>query len=122
MAISKHASRLSKYYKLVVASYSTVRLLIQKQKFYEWASLNSYSVPMTWNCNNLPTDISENFPLVFKPEFRRVSANNIHSLAMRNHLNQHRFTIIRDTREIELFLLSTETLSSISSHKNILLV
>lgn len=103
MAISKNALRLEPYYKLVVASSNVVQLVIQKQKFHDWAILNNYRVPKTWDASDLPANISDFLPLIFKPEFRRVSGNEENSLAIQSYLDQNRLTVIYKSSEIAAF-------------------
>lgn len=103
MAISKHRTYLQDHFRLVVSDFSTVELLLQKRRFYEWASARNFSVPKTWNVDNPILEFNDYFPLIAKPEYRRISGNEESSLSVSRYLDLNRLTIIRNVNELRFF-------------------
>lgn len=100
--VSKYYESLSNYYILCSSRYETVNLLLQKESFYEWAAARSFSVPRTWNFNQIDSLKHEDFPLIIKPENRRPYGGNE---ALFLILDNQRFQIVNTKEELELFSL-----------------
>lgn len=103
VAISRHKENLSQYYVPCVADYSAVRLVIEKQRFHEWASANNYPVPRSWRsevASEIPDDA---FPMAAKPEYRRHASDDEETEKRAKLFDQLRLTVLRSRKELRDF-------------------
>jgi D-aspartate ligase len=105
IAISRHKERLSQYYLPCVADYSCVELVILKQRFYEWALGRGVPVPRSWRGaegDQVPDDA---FPLVAKPEYRRMSGNDPTAGGRSRILDRLRLTVLKSRGDLDRFVV-----------------
>lgn len=103
MAISKHKEKLSEVAVLCVADWEAVKTVTYKDMFYALGKEKEYLTPNTWSIDELKQLKSEDFPIIAKPRFRKMSSNNKMD-AICNNLNRLRFTILNNKQELEAFL------------------
>ncbi len=74
LTVAEHQQELEKLYHFVLPSYDTIKRLISKQQFHEFAIKNGFRIPKTFFVNSraeaeqVAQTIS--YPCVIKPEFR----------------------------------------------------
>ncbi len=100
-AISKHKEYLSKVSLPCVTEFETIKLLINKNVFYQIGQQNNYLTPKTWNINE---HTNLNFPIVAKPIYRTISSDESKP-ELYTFLDQNRLTVIENTQELEAFLI-----------------
>ncbi len=106
IAISKSKESLKRVSIPIVADYETVKLLIEKNRFYQLGAKNNYLTPLTWAHTEIDNITKRNFPIIAKPEYRRNS-----NIKFNHHqLDQLRFTIISNKNELEKFCLDNSQL------------
>jgi len=110
VAISRHKETLTKYYTPCVADYTTIELIIEKQRFYEWALAENIMVPRSWRSDKADEIPDEAFPLAAKPEFRRTASNDKDSNKHGQMMDKMRLTIIRKREDLAKFLIQQKKL------------
>lgn len=103
IAISRYKQELSQYYIPCVADRPTVELIIEKQRFYEWALSKSIPVPRSWRSEQVDSIPQEAFPLVAKPEYRRISSNEPLAGERATTFDSLRLTVLENKAELEVF-------------------
>lgn len=104
VAVSRHKEKLLKYYVPCVADYPVVKLLVEKQRFYEWALSSNLPVPRSWRNGDADEIPEAAFPLVAKPEYRRVSSNDLEMGRRAKILDRMRLTVLRNREDLENFI------------------
>jgi len=104
IALSRHKERLSQYYLPCVADPSVVELIVQKQRFNEWALEQGLPIPQSWRSDAI-SEIPDNaFPIVAKPECRRISSNEKSTSLRAAALDQLRLTILENHSDLTQFM------------------
>lgn len=103
-AVARHRDRLSEVYRPCVAEESVVDLLLHKGRFYEWAAERGYPVPESWSASDHGTVPESAFPLVAKPDVRRISGDDADNRARVEQMNEERLTILEDPAALEAFV------------------
>lgn len=112
IAVSKHKNVLSSYYEVCAPDYETTKLIVLKQKFYDWALQQGYPAPKSWDMS-MVEDIPENaFPLAAKPEYRRISSNDIEAGKRARLLDSMRLTLIKNKDELNQYIQKNKKLLS----------
>jgi D-aspartate ligase len=110
MAISRHKEKLSEYYLPCVAEYPTIRLILEKQRFYEWALTRGYPVPRSWRSVDAAAIPEDAFPLAAKPEHRRIASNDAETGRRAHTLDEMRLTVLRTREELTDFAIQHDEL------------
>jgi predicted ATP-grasp superfamily ATP-dependent carboligase len=105
-AVSRHKQELERYFLPCVADGGVVELLLHKSRFYRWASAAGYPVPRSWIGADYAQIPADSFPVVAKPEYRRISDNNANGAQRAARLDSLRLTVIADRSALELFVAS----------------
>ncbi len=103
-AVSRHKQALSQYYIPCVADWSTMEILIRKQRFYEWAEHKGYPVPRSWKHSQLDSMAKDIFPVAAKPEYRRISGDDPAAKELSQNLDQLRLTVLNNRTELNQFI------------------
>jgi len=104
VSVSRHKEQLSQYYLACVADYAAIELVVEKQRFYEWALSNKYPVPRSWRSgaiNEIPGGI---FPLAAKPEYRRIASDDQKTGSRAHMLDRLRLTVLKDRKALTDFI------------------
>jgi predicted ATP-grasp superfamily ATP-dependent carboligase len=110
MAISRHKEALREHYRPCVADWSAVEMLIRKRHFYKWAFSNGYPVPQCWTDEELNLIPNDAFPIVAKPEHRRVSSNTRATRQLSRQMDRLRLTVLRNRSQLDEFVLDHDDL------------
>jgi D-aspartate ligase len=110
MAISRHKKKLSEYYLPCVAEYDTIRLILEKQRFYDWALTRGYPVPHSWRSVDAAAIPEDAFPLAAKPEHRRIASNDAETGRRAHTLDKMRLTVLRTREELTDFAIQNDEL------------
>ncbi len=110
VAVSRHKEALSEHYIPCVADYSTVSLIVEKNRFYEWALSRHLPVPRSWRSEDTSEIPADAFPLAAKPECRRIASNNIKAGKLAQIMDKMRLTVLRDREELSNFVARHEEL------------
>lgn len=102
-AISKNKNKLFEVSIPCVAEWDTVKILLEKEKFYELGEWKGYLTPKTWTIRSIDTIETHSFPIVAKPEFRRMSSDNDQTELLSN-MDRLRLVKLADKRELEEFI------------------
>jgi predicted ATP-grasp superfamily ATP-dependent carboligase len=102
-AVARHRDRLAEAYRPCVASGSVVELLLHKGRFYEWASEREYPVPETWRATEHTAVPSSAFPIVAKPDVRRISSDDPDNRETVERMNERRLTLLEDPPALHRF-------------------
>lgn len=103
IAISRHKAELARYYRPCVADFSVVELLIEKQRFYDWALSRGYPVPQSWHALEPDAVPDWAFPLVAKPIARRRPSDDHRNADRARAMDRMRLTIIRHKEGLQKF-------------------
>ena len=103
VAVSRHKEILSQYYFPCVADYSAVQLVIEKQRFHDWALANGYPAPRSWQSDVAREIPDESFPLAAKPEYRRIASNDRETGDRSRVFDQMRLTVLKNREELKAF-------------------
>jgi predicted ATP-grasp superfamily ATP-dependent carboligase len=102
--VAKYYSELELYYTLCSPNHSAFELIIEKKRFYEWAKLRSYNIPLTYSSKELK-NYKIQYPIIAKPEYRRNIIGNAESnKALSNYLDKNRLSIINSDEQLEEFI------------------
>lgn len=104
VAISRHKEHLSQYYLPCVADQSVVELIVKKQRFNEWALEQGLPVPRSWRSDAISEIPGSAFPIVAKPEYRRISSNDQTTGQRAAILDQLRLTILANQNDLTQFI------------------
>lgn len=107
VAISKNKKMLSEVSIPVVADWETVKILINKDLFYKIGAENNYLTPRSWSFNELNNLNEDNFPIVAKPTFRRISSNEDLKYITEN-MDRLRFNVLKNKDELNAFIKKEE--------------
>lgn len=102
-ALAKHKADLLQYYIPCVADWPCLEVLLEKERFYEWASGKSLPVPRTWGTDDLSAIPTRGFPVAIKPRCRRWSSNEPRALEMAKRLDGLRLRVLRTRADLEHF-------------------
>lgn len=102
-AISRNKAKLLQVSHPLVADWMVVEKLIKKQVFYKLGKESNYLTPITWNSRELSDEQNILFPIIAKPEYRRIS-NNKEQTTVIHIPDALRFTIINSQTELNNFL------------------
>jgi len=101
-AISKNKNYLSKVSNPLVADWFVVEKLIRKSVFYKLGEENNYLTPKTWSFANLKKEQNIPFPIIIKPEYRRISKSKEEK--KEKIPDELRLTIIHSQSELDNFI------------------
>lgn len=104
VAISRHKEKLLRHYVPCVADYPVVELLVEKQRFYEWAESRNIPVPRSWRTGDADKIPEDAFPLAAKPEYRRFSSNDPEAGMRAKILDRMRLTVLRNREDLQNFI------------------
>jgi len=108
VAIAKHRNKLERWYRPCVAEYDVVDLLINKTEFYKWGMERDYPVPTLYSLEDIKHLDSRSYPIIAKPNARRMPNMCADNINLSNFLDNHRMTIIRNFDEYVDFLARYE--------------
>ena len=100
LALSKFNNELRVHYQLVVPSYEAIQILLEKNKFFKWAQKFNYPVPRTCKLSDFQYFSDHSFPLICKPESRKISSNNRTSSNIQRYLDNNRFSLLKDRQDV----------------------
>lgn len=103
VAISKRKQLLQQYYLPCVADYEVVKLLIEKRLFYDWGYKHGYPVPRSWSFDEIEKISNSSYPVVAKPEYRRIASNSSDQKKRGALLDKYRLTVFREPAELNSF-------------------
>jgi len=103
-AVARHCERLAEAYRPCVASQSVVELLLQKDRFYEWATERDYPVPETWRATEHASVPEAAFPIVAKPAVRRISGDDETNRTRTERMNEKRLTVLDEPAALRTFI------------------
>jgi len=104
VAISRNKKLLKEVSYPCVSDYDAVNLVINKNKFYKFGMKKKYSTPKSWIFNDALDISNDNYPLLIKPVFRRISSSEKNMKHISRKLDDFRFTIINNKHEMNTFL------------------
>ena len=104
VAISRHKDQLSRYYFPCVADKSVIDIIIYKQRFFEWAMTQGFPVPYTWRSDDASQIPESAYPIVVKPEYRRISSNERSTGQRAVILDELRLTILQKKTDLVRFV------------------
>ena len=102
-AIARHKPELEQWYIPCVADGPVVDLLINKDRFYEWAIERGYPVPRSYSADDILELNDDIFPLIAKPVARRSANICAHHQDLHKFLDAHRMTVINNISEYRDF-------------------
>mgnify|MGYP000844617528 CR=1 FL=1 len=102
-AIARHKPELEQWYLPCVADGPVVDLLINKDRFYEWAIERDYPVPRSYSADDILGGSDDIFPLIAKPIARRSPNLCTDHQNLVNFLDTHRMTIFNNASEYRNF-------------------
>lgn len=103
VAISKNKTLISEVSIPVVTDHNSINILIKKDQFYKIGQERNYLTPLSWDIEGIKDLKEENFPIVAKPLFRRISSNEDLKDITYN-MDRLRFNIIKNKEELSLFI------------------
>ncbi len=80
----------------------------------------NYLTPRSWSVNDLNNLNEENFPIIAKPVFRRISSNENLKYITQN-MDRLRFNVIKNKEELALFVKKEKVFIDNLSFKNTLM-
>lgn len=101
-AISKHQDRLQSVAILCVTDFKSMQLIIEKQQFYDWGEQHGYPVPKSWVATAYAELPDSAFPIVAKPEYRRISG--VEADFNQSDLDANRLTVLENRTELKAFV------------------
>ena len=104
IALSKHKKRMKKVSVPLVTNYETMELITNKEKFYKIGEKEGYLTPKTWKRDEVLKLDAVNFPIISKPNVRRMPGESSENSELRKHMNRLRFNEIKNNKELTLFL------------------
>lgn len=107
VAVSKNKLLLSEVSIPVVADWEAIKILINKNLFYEIGEKRNYLTPRSWNIDDLGNLNEDHFPIVVKPIFRRISSNEELKYTAEN-MDRLRFNVIKNKDELAEFMRKEE--------------
>jgi len=107
-AISRYKNELSQFYIPCVADWSTVETIILKRRFYEWAIARGYPVPKCWTKETVQAIPDTDFPIVAKPEYRRISSDVQTTGHIAQKMDRLRLTLLETRGQLDRFLVEHE--------------
>ncbi|MDQ2950909.1 MAG: ATP-grasp domain-containing protein, partial [Chloroflexota bacterium] len=102
-AVSRHREELARLYHPCVAAWSTVELVIRKDRFARWAEAAGYPVPRSWDAMSYGSVPEDAFPLAAKPIFRRISSDDAEGTRHAAERERLRLAVFRNRAELERF-------------------
>jgi D-aspartate ligase len=104
MAVSKHKALLEQYSHICVADSEVIELLLHKSDFYSWATNQKIRVPRTYSLDELSNITNDVFPIIAKPEARRVSANDLNAMSHVDKMDSIRLVRLNSRTELLNFI------------------
>lgn len=103
MAVSKYKNLLKEVSYLCVGDWDAVQITLEKARFYERGEINNWLTPITWKIEDVNKIMKENYPIVAKPQYRRISSNDdIHEIL--DNMDRLRLTVINSETELKAFI------------------
>jgi len=109
-AVAHQKSELSRYFLPCVADGEVVDLLLHKARFYRWAAAAGYPVPRSWPAEDFASIPDDVFPLVAKPDYRRISGNDGAELGRAARFDSLRLILLKDRSALKAFVAAQEEL------------
>lgn len=103
VAISKYKDILQEVAIPCVSNWNTVRVLIEKNKFYEIGQEKKYLTPKTLNTDSLKKLSHNDFPIIAKPIYRRISSNEDQTCFIES-MDRLRLTVFNNKEELSVFM------------------
>jgi len=110
-AISKYKKELESISIPCVSDWNAVKLLLNKDEFYKWGEEKKHPVPRTWKLNEFNKISTENYPLLAKPKFRRISSDKESKFDSRE-LDKIRFKILTSPQKAEEYINNNQKYSN----------
>lgn len=104
VAISKYKDVLTKVSIPCVSEWSTVEVLISKEQFYKLGKENEYLTPKTWSNKQLDEIEDSDFPIIAKPEYRRISSSDREMEKLATNMDRLRFTLFNNRSEFDNYV------------------
>jgi len=106
-AISKNKKQLQQYYIPCVADWSAVDLVVNKDKFYSWATDKGYPVPRLYLHNEVQNAV---FPIIVKPRYRCISGLASGKPNLSKNLDAQRMVIFKTLNDYEQYINTNKEL------------
>lgn len=103
-AISKYKTKLEEYSYPCVSDWENVGLILNKDKFYDWGMDNNYPVPKTYHYEDLKKIKKNDFPLLSKPKYRRMTSDESNENFNYKKMDELRFKIHKDKGQLNNFI------------------
>lgn len=107
MAVSRHMERLAEVSFPCVSDWQALRLVIEKDRFYEIGQERGYGTPRTFRLEELKSVHKEAFPIAAKPKHRRVSSDGDDD-SYHRAMDRLRLVVIDDHDALREFLRKEE--------------
>lgn len=108
MAISRSKRLLSEVAIPCVGDWNAVNLVLEKEKFYRLGYEKNWLTPRTWVPNGSVDIPEDSFPLVAKPNARRVCSNDGNARDFSRNMDRLRLKILETQEDLQLFLKKEE--------------
>ena len=109
-AISRHRDLLEKCYIPCVARWDCVELLLNKDRFYDWALQRGYPVPRAYSLDELLNTQGVGYPLAAKPRFRRMAGLTGKSPEFFRRMDAFRLVKLEDEDSLRQFVCAHKEL------------
>jgi len=104
-SVSRNAGALREYYEICAPPYDVMRLILEKQRFNEWALEARLPVPPSWRFDAIDKIPESAFPVVGKPEYRRCVDSASSARRLHKYLDANRLTMLRSRTDVEKYCL-----------------
>lgn len=108
LTIARHRKTLEERYRLCVPSFEVTSLLIEKHRFYSWSSSHDYPVPRSWKTSELSHIPKSAFPIVLKPEARRLPSDDPEMRRRSSIKDRLRFRLFSAAEDLDNFFQVNE--------------
>jgi D-aspartate ligase len=102
-ALARNKQRLSEVALPCVADWDAVKIVIEKEKFYEVGQARGYLTPATFSISELNQLPATRFPIVAKPQYRRNSSDSDQSDVL-TQMDRLRLVVLSNHNELSGFL------------------
>lgn len=103
LAFATARSQLSEFFVCCVADLEVVQLLVDKERFYQYAARRGWSVPHTWPISRIDDIPSDAYPIIAKPKYRRTATNAKTHAEFCYRLDRLRLTTLQNRQEARQF-------------------
>jgi len=108
-AIAKYKAKLSEVSIPCVSSKEIVDLVLDKYRFYEMGEERQFFTPKTYTANEISIDEKIDFPIIAKPNARRLSSNSGEEVKdIERQMDRLRLTEIHNYTSLDKFLKNEE--------------